>query len=303
MINKTTKRITIITLLMILALIFSGCSQEKSVAPPLEKKEGVVLVTKMTGKNVLESGLITLDISNLDQGYFGIKYSGKNKSVKLQLTKEDEVYTYNLMKQNQYEVFPITAGDGQYELSVFESLGNEQFSQICAETLDVKLEHESLPFLYPSEYVKYTANDQIVALSKKVTSGNKEDLAKVEDVFNYVTKTISYDWDLAANVETNYLPDIDSILKKKEGICFDYAAVMSAMLRSQWIPTKLVIGYAGDIYHAWISVYVADQGWVDGVIQFDGQNWTMMDPTAAASAKSKKELIEDKDKYNALYFY
>ena len=92
------------------------------------------------------------------------------------------------------------------------------------------------------------------------------------------------------------------MLKEKTGICFDYASVMSAMLRIQGIPTKLAVGYAGDVYHAWISVYVADKGWVDGVIRFDGESWTMMDPTTAAS-NGLADSITDDSLYNALYYY
>ncbi len=33
-----------------------------------------------------------------------------------------------------------------------------------------------------------------------------------------------------------YLPDVDSILQEKKGICFDYAALMATMLQSQNIP-------------------------------------------------------------------
>ena len=42
---------------------------------------------------------------------------------------------------------------------------------------------------------------------------------------------------------------------------------MSAMLRSQRIPTKLDVGYSGDVYHAWISCYVTEVGWVDNIIE------------------------------------
>ena len=58
---------------------------------------------------------------------------------------------------------------------------------------------------------------------------------------------------------------------------------MSAMLRSQRIPTKLEVGYSGDVYHAWISCYVDEIGWVDNIIEFDGKNWSIMDPTLAAN--------------------
>ena len=66
---------------------------------------------------------------------------------------------------------------------------------------------------------------------------------------------------------------------------------MTSMLRSQGIPTKLQIGYAGKVYHAWISVYLEETGWIDDIIQFDGKHWERMDPTFAyANANSKKIL-------------
>ena len=58
---------------------------------------------------------------------------------------------------------------------------------------------------------------------------------------------------------------------------------MAAMLRSQGIPCKLVVGFAGDVYHAWISVWSPDQGWVEGTIYFDGVDWQLMDPTFAST--------------------
>ncbi len=77
--------------------------------------------------------------------------------------------------------------------------------------------------------------------------------------------------------------DPDETLDTGKGICFDYAALMSAMLRSQRIPTKLEVGYSGDVYHAWISCYVDEIGWVDNIIEFDGKNWSMTYPTLAAN--------------------
>ena len=38
------------------------------------------------------------------------------------------------------------------------------------------------------------------------------------------------------------------------------SAMAAAMLRSQGVPTKLVIGYADQTYHAWNEVYL-DGGW------------------------------------------
>ena len=79
---------------------------------------------------------------------------------------------------------------------------------------------------------------------------------------------------------------------------------MTGMLRSQGVPTKLVIGYAGDVYHAWINVYSKSTGWVDGVIYFDGVKWQRMDPTFAANGGSGiMDYIGNGTNYSGKYYY
>ena len=79
-----------------------------------------------------------------------------------------------------------------------------------------------------------------------------------------------------------------------------------SMLRSQNIPTKLVVGYTGSLYHAWINVYIEGQGWVDNIIYFDGHDWKLMDPTFASSGKGDpaiEEYIKNSSNYKAKYSY
>ena len=133
----------------------------------------------------------------------------------------------------------------------------------------------------------------------------RDDLDYVEKVYDYVTGNIVYDTELAANVPLGYIPEIDSTLERGKGICFDYASLMTALLRTQGIPTKLVVGYSGTAYHAWISVYLQEAGWVDKIIRFDGKSWSLMDPTLAASndREDVKRYIGDGGNYIAKYFY
>ena len=72
---------------------------------------------------------------------------------------------------------------------------------------------------------------------------------------------------VAAKERCVSLPDIDEVMRRKQGICFDYSSLMAAMLRSQRIPTRLEFGYAGDAYHAWITTYIEDEGWINGIIE------------------------------------
>ena len=68
----------------------------------------------------------------------------------------------------------------------------------------------------------------------------------------------------------------------------------------------MVFGYAGSVYHAWINVWTADTGWLDGVIYFDGRSWQYIDPTFASSAgddASIKEYIGNGSNYTEKYMY
>ena len=131
-------------------------------------------------------------------------------------------------------------------------------------------------------------------------------LEKVEVIYNFVVTTLSYDREKAATVKSGYLPDLDAVLEEEKGICFDYAALMTGMLRSQGIPCKMVFGYAGTDYHAWISVWTEDTGWVDGVIFFDGTTWQRLDPTFASSGNQSEEImayIGNGKNYKEKYLY
>ena len=127
----------------------------------------------------------------------------------------------------------------------------------------------------------------------------------IENIYSYVTNSIIYDEEKAQSVAYGYIPDPNETLRSGKGICFDYASVMTSMLRSQRIPTKLEVGYAGEVYHAWISCYVTEIGWIDNIIEFNGETWSLMDPTLAAnnSSSAVQEYIGDGSKYIVKYTY
>ena len=82
---------------------------------------------------------------------------------------------------------------------------------------------------------------------------------------------------------------------------------MAAMLGSQQIPTRLEVGYvSGGAYHAWLSAYTKETGWVNKVIQFDGKSWKLMDPTFASSggqSDSIMKYIGTGSNYSVQYYY
>ena len=247
---------------------------------------------------------VKLDLSHTDQGYFMAAYTGSADKLLIHVEGGDNIpYRYYFDPDGKYNALPLTAGDGSYAVTAYENVGDNRYAVVFTKIVDVTLENEVLPFLYSNQYVNFDENTKTVALAKKLTKG-KTEIEAVQEVYEYVIKNIVYDDEKAATVKSGYLPNVDDTLKTKKGICFDYAALMTAMLRSSGIPTRLDIGYATNIYHAWISTYLDEQGWVDNVIKFDGKNWTMMDPTfAAGGGEGIQDFITDSSNYNIEYIH
>ncbi|MDR1193404.1 MAG: transglutaminase-like domain-containing protein [Peptococcaceae bacterium] len=266
------------------------------------------LMPVASGKTVFSNDATTIDASNTADGYVMIKFN-KPETAKLKVIVEcpSKVnYTYNLSGGGNYEVFPLSDGSGAYKISVYKNVSGTKYSTVYSASASVALKNEFAPFLLPNQYVNYNASSKAVALAKELVKDTKDELEAVAAVYDYVVKNITYYKERAANVQSGYLPNIDTVLAEKKGICFDYAALMTAMLRSQGIPCKLVIGYAGTVYHAWINVYTKEEGWVDSVIYFDGVEWKRMDPTFASSggsSESAMQYIGDGKNYSAKYLY
>lgn len=162
--------------------------------------------------------------------------------------------------------------------------------------------------------MNFNPETKLIQTGQEIVEGADNDLDVVTYVYDYVIRTLTYDDQKAQEAKdgnlNGYLPDVDEIINKKTGICFDYAAVMATMLRSQNIPTRMMIGYVSmngeSIYHAWISVYLKDTGWVDNLIQFDGKNWSMMDPTLISdgnNSSSIRDFVTNKNNYTTKYLY
>lgn len=189
---------------------------------------------------------------------------------------------------------------------VCEQLANDKYAIVSSLSADVTLTNEFGPFLYPNQYVNFTADSQSVKKAAELVKGASTDLDAITSVYNFTIDNITYDTDKAESVQFDYIPNVDDTLTTKKGICFDYASLMGCMLRSQGIPTKIETGYSGEVVHAWISVYTKEEGWIDDIIQFDGKSWSLMDPTFAASGKNSKKIqkyIGDAKNYTTKHTY
>ena len=146
------------------------------------------------------------------------------------------------------------------------------------------MENTDRVYLNPSQYVWYTNDKNAVKLSYDLCVGLTTDEEKTKKIYDYIVWLLSYDDYKAENVQKGYIPDVDSVLAEKKGICFYYSALFASMLRAQNIPVRLVIGYVqpDNIYHAWNQVYL------NGA-------WVWMDSTFGPNAaQTEKDYTQDK---------
>lgn len=275
--------------------------------PPVEVTIPQIRKSVASGEKVLSADNACIDYSNSSEGYVGVSYDGASARAKLRIIGNGVTEDHDLAVGGKIEFFPLTQGSGDYKIEVYEQLDGKFYSPVLKETISVSISDENSMYLYPNKYSNFHQDSDCVALSAKVCAGKSGTIEKLAAIFAYITDNITYDYDLAASVKSGYIPDPDSTLKKKKGICFDYASLVTAMARTQGIPTRLVIGYAADnIYHAWNEVYTKETGWISAELLLKQKGYNIVDATFYAGAENKAaiaEYISNNGNYSAIYRY
>jgi len=246
---------------------------------------------------------VRVDLSACHEGYVAVSATS-DKRLKFQVRFGDVVYTYDIRSDGAPSVFPLQSGDGDYVFRVMENVEGKKYAQIFLLERTVKLDDPFQPFLRPSDYCRYTADSLCVREAAGLSVNAGEPLEIVAAVYAYINGAIRYDHQKAATVQSGYLPDPDETLTTRKGICFDYASLAAAMLRSQGIPCKVIFGYVApnELYHAWNMFYTEETGWVTVGFKANGKDWTRLDLTFTANGQDDA-FIGDGSNYTDLYFY
>ena len=228
-------------ILLCVSLFTGGCSQNKdqpsathNQTPATEAASHTdhppqVLTPQADGLKTFTADTAAIDISHTQEGYIMAKYTGFNAKPILQLTGTDGItYTYSLYKD--YSTFPLTSGDGTYQVGVYENVSDDRYTTLLSETFSVTLTDPLKPYLYPNQYVNFTADSLPVAKAEELADGASTDLDIISSVYKYIITHFTYDYSKASSVTSGYLPDIDEVFTSEKGICFDYAAVMTFLV-------------------------------------------------------------------------
>ncbi len=290
-------------MILSLSLMLCGCSDKGENYPsdypdsPTYSEEEI-LYPENPGENLIQSSIANVDYSHVDLGYVMAYLNNKSeKKIKIQISTSIQTYNYDLTSTEPV-AFPMQMGNGEYLIKVLENTQGDEYAIVKSQKINVVLKDELTPFLYPNQLVNYQKGDIITKKSIELVQEDTNDLQRIHNIYDYVVHYLDYDNDKATIATTKYiLPNLTELFESKKGICFDYAAMMVAMLRINHIPARLICGNTDIEYHAWVEVYLEGAGWVNPDTFIDEKVWTRMDPTFASSK------FNYKGQYEAVYYY
>jgi transglutaminase-like putative cysteine protease len=211
---------------------------------------------------------------NLGKGIISVRYTSPNtdKRAKVLIQFGETRYQYNIRSGKSFVSFPLQMGNGTYQVAVFEQIEGTRFAQVATTTVDLKLDDSSKVFLTSIQIIDWGDKMNTVTLARELTRNKTTEAEKIEVIYQYMVQQFSYDFVKLKNLDYDYIPVIDDVLKNKLGICYDYSAVFASMLRSQGIRTKLMMGYTTNVreYHAWNEVFINGR-WVVVDTTYDSQ--------------------------------
>lgn len=235
------------------------------------------------GTTTLKNNGCEIDTSKAAAGTIRVRQNGNPTKVKVLVyfNGSSKYYQYTIPTNNTWTSIPLQSGSGTYKVRFMKQVSGNSYSQMYSVTFQVGMQNANSAYLNPSQYVVYNSGSACVAKAKSLVSGAGSDAQKVSKIYSYIVNNISYDYDKMKNLPSGYLPNPDSTLASRKGICFDYAALMAAMLRSQGVPCKLVIGNADGQYHAWNMVYV-------------NGSWQLYDPAFGAAGQRAGSYVAER---------
>lgn len=257
------------------------------------------LVQKSTG--VYENKYVRVDTSKASEGYVDVT-NLENQAIQISIALQKSsaagtgarnafsgLNTSNNVRSTKRVNIPY--GSGSYTIYVFSII--EGFdTEKAALQFNVTLKSQVAPFLISAGEVDFNSNTLFVKKAKELCAGLSTDYQKISKIYEWLANYISYyNNPDTASAYGEYYGNLDEIYRNKNGVCYDYAVALTAMLRSQGIACKLVTGYYEmnqSVGHAWVQVYSNASGENKYLKLVEG-TWNTLDPTLASTWQNKED--------------
>lgn len=240
------------------------------------------------------AGEAFLDKGGINNGVIGVAFqTEEGVRYKVAVSKGSETYYYDYSGPEK-EFYPLQLGNGEYRISLLKNISGSKYMVVHSDTILVHADNENLVYLQSIQNVRYESGMKAVQKAEELARGTQNTRDKAEAVYRYIVSNFEYDYSFNPSSDMPYIPDIEKTFRTQQGICYDFASLFAAMLRSQGIPAKLVKGYSENIegYHAWNEVLI-DGSWVTVDITYD----------VAMKEFTGNNMIRDKSRYHPNRYY
>ncbi|MFT6384524.1 MAG: hypothetical protein ACJAQR_001357 [Bacteroidia bacterium] len=114
-------------------------------------------------------------------------------------------------------------------------------------------------------------------LAQHLTKDAKSKREKVDTIYNWVIRNVSYDYEKSSSGDPFFYEDESEVLKSGIGTCTGYSNLLKAMLKEVGVKSEIVYGYVHDEIIDSITVPLeCTHAWIG--IKLDGK-WFLADPT------------------------
>lgn len=248
-----------------------------------------VLLFSTMGVSAME--VAALNTESIGTGILSVQYSvPTSRPTKIMIENGSERAFYNLLSDRTEESFPLNMGDGRYKISILEQVSGNQYRPIKTETLQVSITDINALYLGSVQEIRWNTDMEAIKKAAELTEGLAGDMEKVQAIYKYIISNVSYDYAKIPTLTSSYLPDVEQTFFNNQGICYDYASLFAAMVRSVGVPARMAKGYAPGIneYHAWNEVMVEGE-------------WKTVDTTMDAAyyqAGHSTQMIKNSAEFN-----
>lgn len=268
------------------------------------KQPSTVLLSPFDKASATNANGTLIDTSHVDQGYVAASATSSTR-LKFEVAHDGVSYYYDLPGDGTPISCPLNMGNGTYTFCVWENTSGSRYVALSDPvSASVSLDDEFQPFVRPNQFCNFDESSESTKLANDLCADAQNEGDALRAICEWVTNNVAYDEQKAASLTdaTGYIPNPDETIASKSGICFDYASLVAAMLRSQGIPCKIVTGEVAPdgIYHAWNMVYI-NGTWVTADFNVEENTWTRMDITFAAGGSA--DFVGDGSSYTDRYVY
>ncbi len=277
----------------------------------------------LVSSGVYANKYVKINTNTANKGYLEVEYldtKGYDIKVSMCSNKKNEYgnlasWKYQTNNKGKCTIkAALTYGNAEYTINVIstmknDSTGVERISKKATLTINLTNVSSTGAFLLNGGEVEFNTSMSFIKKANEIASTCKDDFEKVSKIYDWLTQYIKYQV-VEDTVVGQYKCDLNKIYNRKTGVCYDYAVVLAAMLRSQGIPCKVVFGKyansAAGLGHAWNEVYIAKSGSITtNELSITGNKWCTLDPTLSNvnSSQSAIDFMNNDKNYTWELYY